>query len=108
MSLDPEETDTAPESGEGTHEVVRPLRDLFDRDAPMKGAELELRMQEVWAKYKCSEQQCQELEERTRGQAVCPLWFEQRKGRIAGSRAYEVLTLRETTNPENLTISDKI
>ena len=97
-SLDPEETDSASEQGEH-QEILQPLRDLhhhYDNDVN------EGQLAEIWREYKCTESQANDLELQTRGQTICPTWYEQRKGRITASKAHDILVRRQTTKPDNL------
>ena len=52
----------------------------------------------IWKSYKCSNEQVVDLERETRGQAVCPLWFEKRKGRITVTKAHDELYLSIQTD----------
>ena len=48
--------------------------------------------EKIWADYeqKISMEACEKLEEATRSQSICPLWYQHRKGRITGSKAHDV------------------
>ena len=97
--LDPEETETATETGE-SNEFVQPLRELYSEKGGQEVNNDELNF--IWSNYKCSQQQAHNLETETKGQSVCPLWYEQRKGRITASKAHDILVRKQTTNPNNL------
>jgi hypothetical protein len=100
--LDPEETETASETGENQR-ILPPLRDFYEKgNISLQPDELQQKAKRVWEEYKCSDQQIQDLEEQTRAQSVSPLWFEHRKGRITGTKAHDVLVLKKTTDPGNL------
>lgn len=78
--LGEEETDSASEL---TEDLPRTITSLGLQDSD-KTAET------VWETYttSCSKEQLEYLEQSTRGQSVCPLWFEPRKGRITGTKAH--------------------
>ncbi|CAC5369625.1 unnamed protein product [Mytilus coruscus] len=57
---------------------------------------------DTYHKYTVTDSQAFRLEEATRNQAVSPLWFEHRKGRVTASKAHDVLRMREQTSPDNL------
>uniref|UniRef100_A0A8C6TKY7 Uncharacterized protein n=1 Tax=Neogobius melanostomus TaxID=47308 RepID=A0A8C6TKY7_9GOBI len=96
--LDPEETDTESET-EQLYEIVRPLRDLYQEQSEEISDD---KLKIIWATYRCTAEQAKELELETKGQAVCPLWFEQRKGRITASKAHDVLVRKDKTDPDKL------
>ncbi|XP_041374186.1 uncharacterized protein LOC121387226 [Gigantopelta aegis] len=52
--------------------------------------------------YSISKQQAANLEIATRNQAVSPLWYQHRMGRVTASKAHDILTCRDTTSPDNL------
>ncbi|XP_033729776.1 uncharacterized protein LOC117318968 [Pecten maximus] len=52
--------------------------------------------------YVVTEAQCHNLEKATRNQAVSPLWYQHRMGRITASKAHDVLVRKDTTSPDNL------
>ncbi|XP_071119026.1 uncharacterized protein [Haliotis cracherodii] len=54
-----------------------------------------------WNDYNCEPAQIQNLEEVTRNQAISPLWYEHRKGRITGTKAHDILVMKDTTDPTN-------
>ncbi|CAG2209461.1 unnamed protein product [Mytilus edulis] len=56
---------------------------------------------DTYQKYTVTDSQAYHLEEATRNQAVSPLWFEHRKGRVTASKAHDVLRMREQTAPDN-------
>ena len=51
----------------------------------------------ILTNLQCSQEQCNNLEEATRNQAVSQLWYNQRKGRVTGTKAHDVLVMRQTT-----------
>ena len=59
-------------------------------DAQLDGHQV---IKTIWKSYKCSDEQVVDLEREARGQAACPLWFGQRKGRITVTKAHDVLYL---------------
>lgn len=97
--LDPEETETATETVE-SHEFVKPLRDLF-----LEKGEVDMNsdyLHSLLSNYKSMEQQVKNLEKEMRGQSVCLLWYEQRKGGITASKAHDILVSKETASENNL------
>lgn len=102
--LDPDETDSASEVEE-TDIVPPPLTSFYQEFyISLSPSELAAAAHERWARY-CQEltvNQVVTLEERTRSQSVCPLWFEHRKGRITGSKVHDVLTLQPDSSTDNL------
>ncbi|KAH3822281.1 uncharacterized protein LOC127881093 [Dreissena polymorpha] len=97
--LDPEETETASEGGE-FQECMQSLRGLNREHGTLPVDNESLRR--IWSHYKCSKEQVDMLEKETRGQSVCPLWFEHRKGRITGTKAHDVFVMKESSNTDNL------
>ncbi|CAG2252649.1 unnamed protein product [Mytilus edulis] len=59
---------------------------------------------DTYQKYTVTDSQAYHLEEATRNQAVSPLWFEHRKGRVTASKAHDVLRMREQTAPDNIIV----
>ena len=57
---------------------------------------------EIYDTYTVTKQQVTNLEMATKNQAVSPLWYQHRMGRVTASKAHSVLTRRETTCPDNL------
>ncbi|XP_064609117.1 uncharacterized protein LOC135473205 [Liolophura sinensis] len=98
--LDPEDTDSASERDEGYCDTLQPLRSLHEM---CKGMEItEESLETIWSAYNSSKQKVMDLHEKTKGQAECNLWFEHRKGRITGTKAHSVFTIRDITTPKNL------
>ncbi|KAH3724384.1 hypothetical protein DPMN_050200 [Dreissena polymorpha] len=97
--LDPEETETASEGGE-FQECMQSLRGLNREYGTLPVDDESLRC--IWSHYKCRKEQVDMLEKETRGQSVCPLWFEHRKGRITGTKAHDVFVMKESSNTDNL------
>ena len=90
--LDPEETDTASETEDGS-DIPAPLTSLYSEEfASLDDLALYQKGKEVWLKVtnSLSKDQIKKLEEKSRNQTVCKLWFEDRKGRITASKGHEV------------------
>lgn len=100
--LDPEETDSASED-EDESNLPKPLTALYsDEYATLTNHQLKEKCSQISKELQVTPEQCKELEQVTRNQSICPLWFEHRKGRITASKAHSVLKRRESTPPENL------
>jgi len=68
-----------------------------------EGEELQVKSKEILLTLsRITQDQIVELEKLTRDQAICPLWFEHRRGRITGSIAHELFRRKATTPPENM------
>lgn len=93
--LDEEDTDSADEEYADLPATITSLC-LPEMLAPSDN------IRTIWGKYVCTEDHIQHLEECTRGQSVCPLWFEHRKGRITGTKAHDVYVRKPETPPNNL------
>ena len=52
--------------------------------------------------YGCTEEQIDNLFQRTKSQNISELWYEHRKGRITGTKAYDIVVRRDTTPPDIL------
>ena len=63
-----------------------------------------LENEQMWKTYTVTNEQINQLEMTTREQSISPLWYAHRKGRITGTKAHAVLTRRNDTPPENLTM----
>uniref|UniRef100_UPI00358FC381 uncharacterized protein n=1 Tax=Myxine glutinosa TaxID=7769 RepID=UPI00358FC381 len=98
--LDAKETDSATEEEDEMY-LPEPLTSLYreeysswsQSDLKAECDQLHLRLTSITC------DQIAQLEKVTRGQAVCPLWSEQRRGRITASIAHEVFTRKSTTAP---------
>lgn len=69
---------------------------LSEEELQVKSKEILLTLSRI------TQDQIVELEKLTRDQAICPLWFEHRRGRITGSIAHELFRRKATTSPENM------
>ena len=100
--LDPEETDSASED-EDESNLPQPLTALYsDEYATLTKHQLKEKCSQLAKELQVTPEQCKELEEVTRNQSICPLWFEHRKERITASKAHSVLKGKESTPPDNL------
>ena len=95
-------TSIPPLSEETTHssEVLPPfVSSLIDETIDLNTRQCE----EIWNAYEnvITPESCARLEI-TRSQAVCPSWYQHRKGRITGSKVHGVLVRRNSTPPENV------
>ncbi|XP_041356500.1 uncharacterized protein LOC121373795 [Gigantopelta aegis] len=50
--------------------------------------------------YMITKQQAINLEMATKNQAISPLWFQHRKGRVTASKAHDILTRRKREHPQ--------
>ncbi|XP_067655510.1 uncharacterized protein [Haliotis asinina] len=98
-ALDDEETDSAEEDGE-TYLFPPTMTSLVCEDS-ITEKDLESVCKEQWQAYLCDSTQINNLEEATKNQAISPLWFEHRKGRITGTKAHDILVMKKTTDPKN-------
>ena len=100
--LDPEDTDSASEDEDETN-LPQPLTALYSQEyISLSPEDMRKKCHEVVHNLVYTKDNREELELVTRNQAVCPLWFEHRKGRITATKAHSVVHRRETTPPENL------
>lgn len=102
--LDPDDTDTASE-GEDVNEIPQLLSSLQDQDcSKLQGPQLRSYCEEIWRNYcrNLSAAQISRLQTVTTKQAVSPLWFEHRKGRVTGSKVHDVLHVTDRGNKDNL------
>ena len=94
-----EETDS-----DDDHTDYPPLMISFfdDENINLSDQEIHEKVNFILTNLQCSQEQCNNLEEGTRNQAVSQLWYNHRKGRVTGTKAHDVLVRRQTTNPDNL------
>ena len=64
--------------------------------------ELDEKTAQFLTSYGCTEEQIDNLFQRTKSQNISELWFEHGKGRITGTKAHDVLVRRDSTPPDNL------
>ena len=102
--LDPEDTDSASEDEDEVNYFPEPITSLHQEEySSLSKKELQGKSKEILLKLsRITQDQILELEKLTREQAICPLWFEHRRGRITGSIAHELFRRKATTPPENL------
>ncbi|XP_061703411.1 uncharacterized protein LOC133515122 [Syngnathoides biaculeatus] len=98
-SLDDEETDTAEEEEE-TRSLPPTITSLISED-DITEDNITSVCEQQWNSYKCTEDQIINLEIVTKDQAVSPIWYEHRKGRITGSKAHDILVMKATSDPKN-------
>ncbi|XP_067678814.1 uncharacterized protein [Haliotis asinina] len=99
--LDEEETDSADED-ENMQSFPPALTSLECNADEMKNADsLVSHCEKKWNQYHCEPAQIHNLEEVTRNQAISPLWYEHRKGRITGTKAHSILVMKDNTDPAN-------
>ena len=103
--LDPEDTDSASEDEDEVNYIPEPITSLHQEEySSLSKRELQGKSKEILlqlSRITCTQDQILELEKLTREQAICPLWFEHRKGRIAGSIAHELFR-RKATTPQRI------
>ena len=100
--LDPEETDTASEN-EDELQLPKPITSLFNEENLMLNPrELKDKCSETMAQLNYTKEQIENLEKKTRNQAISSLWYGHRKGRITASMAHKVLVKKDSTAPNNL------
>ena len=77
---------------------IIPLMIFFD-DENINRSDQEIyeKVNFILTNLQCSQEHCNHLEEATRNQAVSQLWYNHRKGRVAGTKAHDVLVRRQTT-----------
>ena len=102
--LDPEDTDSASEDEDEVNYIPEPITSLHQEEySSLSKRELQGKSKEILLQLsRITQDQILELEKLTREQAICPLWFEHRRGRITGSIAHELFRRKATTPPENL------
>ncbi|WAR26954.1 ING4-like protein [Mya arenaria] len=64
--------------------------------------ELRSKAQDIISSTKVTSDQVITLFNKTKGQNISPLWYNHRKGRITATKAHDVLTLKDSTCPDNL------
>ena len=86
-----EETDS-----DDDHTDYPPLMISFfdDENINLSDQEIHEKVNFILTNLQCSQEQCNNLEETTRNQAVSQLWYNHRKGRVAGTKAHDVLVNR--------------
>ena len=100
--LDPEETDSAL-GDEDESNLPQPLTALYsDEYATLSKRQLKEKCSQLAKELQVTPEQCKELENVTRNQSICSLWFEYGKGRITASKAHSVVKRKESTPPDNL------
>ena len=97
------------DSGEPT--VPQKTQDYFprtltsfhsDENKNASDQELDEKTVQFLTYYGCTEEQIDNLFQRTKNQNISELWYEHRKGRITGTKAHDILVRRDSTPPENL------
>ena len=83
--LDPDDTDTVSED-EDEFNLPEPLTSLLCEDySDLEAAERQQKCNEVYNQVSIADGQCEELQRSTQNQAISPLWFELRNGRVMAS-----------------------
>jgi len=66
--------------------------------------EIAIKSQNIMVNTNLSHEQIENLYNKTKTQNISSLWYQHRKGRVTGTKAHDILTRRETTCPDNLTM----
>ena len=69
-----------------------------DENINLSDQEIHEQVNFILTNLQCSQEQCNNLKEATRNQAVSQLWYNHRKGRVTGTKVHDVLVRRQTTN----------
>ncbi|CAG2215690.1 unnamed protein product [Mytilus edulis] len=83
-----------------TEKYPKLLQSLQDPD--ISDINIDSHCKDIFSGYLCSDYQATNLEAATRNQAISPLWFQHRMGRVTASKAHDVWTRKDTTSPDVL------
>ena len=62
-----------------------------DENINLSDQEIDEKVNFILSNLQCTQEQCNNLEEAIRNQAVSQLWYNKRKGRVTGTKAHDVL-----------------